>query len=1249
MEILERLWDAVTNSAAALGVRIERLITGLFGSSNARYLRRLDSKIEAINALESRYRDLSDEELRGQTDEFRRRLAAGETLDDILVEAFAVCREGGRRFLGMRHYDVQLLGGMVLHAGNIAEMITGEGKTLVATLPAYLNALEGKGVHVVTVNDYLARRDMEWMGPLYMGLGLTVGAIQSGLDSGARQKAYACDITYGTNNEFGFDYLRDNMRMAARDDDRFPKHMQQSQGRLNFAIVDEVDNILIDEARTPLIISGPAHDDVTKYSRADQIARQLKTDVHFEVKEKEHTVSLTEEGVRTAEKLAGVESFYTAGNMEWPHLIDNSLKAHYLYKRDVNYVVQQGEVVIVDEFTGRLMPGRNWSDGLHQAVEAKEGVRIKEESQTLATVTLQNFFKLYSKLSGMTGTAMTESGEFLKIYKLEVIAIPPNRGMQRINHPDVIYRTEREKWIAVADEVERINRWDAISLSDGSWRTGTIVSENEHELQFEPRPSTTGDTSQKAGHRETIALDKVREMYRRGLPVLVGTVSIEKSEHLSALLDKRGVKHQVLNAKHHKREAEIVSQAGRLGAVTIATNMAGRGTDIILGGNPETMAWARLQDIYPTRLDVPPSEWDALVTEISEREQMKPEGEKVRGMGGLQIIGTERHEARRIDLQLRGRCGRQGDPGSSRFFLSLEDDLMRIFAGEWVKNMLTRLGMQDGEAIESKMVTRRIEAAQRKVEERNFEIRKNLLEYDEVMDEQRKRVYGFRQAILDGADCRELIMEMVDRQIDENISTFLAKDYGAETYAKWASGQLSCELDGSDYRGLSPEEAERLAVDEAMRKSETQIFEAIEENLPAEDDESEWNWGALASFANARWKTSLRDRDLKRIGRDQVDEYLVEQAREAIQRIDLSEGARFLANDFGVRSACGWTEWRFGATLDPAEVGTLEVNDFRKLVEKKAREIYAEREIVYPVIVGLAHFSGRQADGSRRLDREGLLAWARRRFDETLSDSDLATSDLEQLRSVLRNASARRHAIDTRIREQAIAKLQAAMPTFHERAHVGPLGELASSLATWLETEAGNPAAAEAAKRSTVDTVERQVLSAIDDAVRGEMRRMERAVLLQILDNAWKDHLLAMDHLRSSVGLRGYAQVDPKVEYKREGMRTFDLMWKGIDDRVTDIVYRIEQVEDDALKSTWKETAAVHADASRAALAPPAASAADAGQPGDTSSDTKSEPIRNMGQKVGRNDPCPCGSGKKFKNCCARTGDGAPVQAGQAG
>jgi len=1159
MEQLERIWELLSNVAAGTGTRLERFLTGLFGSSNARHLRRLEAKIEAINSLEARYQAMTDAEMRGQTVEFKRRLAAGETIDDLLVEAFGLCREAGRRFLAMRHYDVQLIGGMVLHSGAIAEMITGEGKTLVATLPAYLNALDGKGVHVVTVNDYLARRDMEWMGPLYLGLGLTVGAIQSGMDSGERQQSYACDITYGTNNEFGFDYLRDNMRMAARGDDRFPKHMQQSQGVLSYAIVDEVDNILIDEARTPLIISGPAHDDVTKYARADQISRQLKADTHFEIKEKEHTVALTEEGVRQAEKLAGVESFYTAGNMEWPHLIDNSLKAHHLYKRDVNYVVQGEEVVIVDEFTGRLMPGRQWSDGLHQAVEAKEGVRIKEESQTLATVTLQNFFKLYKKLSGMTGTAMTEANEFWKIYKLDVIAIPPNRGMKRVNSPDVIYRTEREKWIAVADEVERLHRWDALALSDGSFRMGQIVRESDAVLEFEEKNSNK---------TESIPRGKIKEIQHKGCPVLVGTVSIEKSERLSSLLEKRGVRHEVLNAKQHKREAEIISQAGRLNAVTIATNMAGRGTDIILGGNPDTMAWSQLQDKYATRLDVPRSEWDLLVKEISARENMKIQGDLVRDLGGLHIIGTERHEARRIDLQLRGRCGRQGDPGSSRFFLSLEDDLMRIFAGEWVKNVLTRLGMQDGEAIESRMVTRRVEAAQKKVEERNFEVRKNLLEYDEVMDEQRKRVYGFRQQILAGTDCRELIGEMIERQIEQNIGTFLDKDYGPQSYATWAATQLACELDGNDYRALSPQEAERLAVDEAVRQSETQIFEAVEENLPPDEDQEEWNWSALATFSNVRWKTSISDRDLKRAGRDGVTEFLQEKVREAIFRNDLSDGVKYLAPDFGLRSAYGWTEWRFGVPLNASDLEQLEKTGhdpqaFKQLVRIQAREVYSRREVEYPVLVGLSHFSSRQPDGSRRLDREGLLAWARQRFDPTLDESSVASADLDALRATLSAVSDRRHALGG------------------------------------------------------------------DD--RDEMKRMERAVLLQILDNAWKDHLLAMDHLRSSVGLRGYAQVDPKVEFKREGMRTFDLMWKGIDERVTDIVYRIEQVEDDALRSTWRETAATHADAAPLRLPDQAAEAV-------TSEESQNiEPIRNLGQKVGRNDPCPCGSGRKFKNCCAKS------------
>ena len=863
MELLEQIWEVISGFFSSLGTGIERAITSLFGSSNARYIKKLQPKVDAINALEPKFQALSDEELRGQTALFRHRLASGETIDDLLVEAFAAARESGRRHLGMRHYDVQLMGGMILHAGNIAEMVTGEGKTLVATLPAYLNALTGKGVHVITVNDYLARRDMEWMGPLYMGLGLSVGNIQSGMDSGERQKSYACDITYGTNNEFGFDYLRDNMRPAARDDERYPKQYQQAQGKLYYAIIDEVDNILIDEARTPLIIAGPAHDDVSRYSRADKIARQLKKDVHFEVKEKEHTVHLTDEGVREAERLAGVESFYTSGNMEWPHLIDNSLKAHYLYKRDVNYVVLDGEVVIVDEFTGRLMPGRNWSDGLHQAVEAREGVKVKEENQTLATITLQNFFKLYEKICGMTGTAMTEASEFWKIYQLDVITVPTNRPLQRANHPDVIFRTEQEKFGAIAEEIERLNRWDVVELSDRTEKIGKITSEGSDSVELQLREGNK--------QREVIPRSKIKHIQAHGRPVLVGTVSIEKSERISSLLEKRGIAHQVLNAKHHKREAEIVAQAGRQSAVTIATNMAGRGTDIILGGNAETMAWALLQDKYATRLDVPQEEWNALVKEIEERENMKPEGEHVRGLGGLHIIGTERHEARRIDLQLRGRCGRQGDPGSSRFYLSLEDDLMRIFAGEWVKNVWTRLGIQEGEAITSRMVSRRVEGAQKKVEERNFEIRKNLLEYDEVMDEQRKRVYGYRQRILDGANCKQLIMEMINAQVDRHLDEFLDPNYGTDTFCGWASSRLSVEFDRRDFRGLDYPTASQFAKDEAERLAESQIFEAIEENLPEEEDPAEWNWEALAKTLNTRWKLNVPRPRAEEIGSRQPD------------------------------------------------------------------------------------------------------------------------------------------------------------------------------------------------------------------------------------------------------------------------------------------------------------------------------------------------------------------------------------------
>ena len=1226
MEILERIFEIVSDIFGGLSRSIERGITAMFGSSNARYIRKLQPKVDAINAREAKCQAMTDAELREQTDKFRKRLAAGETLDDLLIEAFAVCREAGRRVLGMRHYDVQLMGGMVLHSGAIAEMVTGEGKTLVATLPAYLNALAGKGVHVVTVNDYLARRDMEWMGPLYMSLGLTVGNIQHGMTTAQRQQSYDCDITYGTNNEFGFDYLRDNMRPAAKGDDRYPKEYQQVQGHLHYAIVDEVDNILIDEARTPLIISGPAHDDVNRYRMADRIARQLKRDVHFEVNEKEHSAHLTDEGVRKAEELAGVESFYTAGHMEWPHLIDNSLKAHHLYKLDVNYVVNGDEVVIVDEFTGRLMPGRNWSDGLHQAVEAKEGVKIKEENQTLATVTLQNYFKLYDKICGMTGTAMTEAAEFWKIYKLDVIAIPTNRELRRLNNPDVIYRTEHEKYVAIADEIERMHKWDVLVNEKGEEYFGKIIHETDETVEFEPR----GEKK-----RETIAKKAVKAMERRGRPILVGTVSIERSELISSMLEKRGIPHEVLNAKHHQREAEIISQAGRLGAVTIATNMAGRGTDIILGGNPEAMAWAKLQEKYPTRLEVPQAEWDALVAEIEGREQMKAEGRLVAGMGGLHIIGSERHEARRIDLQLRGRCGRQGDPGSSRFYLSLEDDLMRIFAGEWVKNILTRLGMKEGEAIESRMVSRRVEGAQKKVEERNFEIRKNLLEYDEVMDEQRKRVYGYRQNILDGANCKELIVEMIDKQIDHYLNQFLGKDYGAESFANWASKLLAVELDAKDYRNIDFAAAEIQARDDAERMAESQVVEAIDENLPSEEEASEWNWEALAKTANTRWRLNLRDRDLRQLGRDQVGEFLIEKAREAVAKIDLSEGERFLQPTFGMESAVNWIKYKFGLELNFDEVKDLEPSALKQLVREKARAAYEEKEMEYPVMAGLLHFTTRDPGGHKRYDREELVRWAADRFHVELTMDDLKNKQREEIRALLIDHSRRFAQGQAGALAEALAWLERledpslpfvrAMRAAHED---GRLAELAK----WLAEKYGYELTPDEMLRCNAQRLERHLAAAVEEYYRPEMRRMERSLVLQLLDTAWKDHLLSMDHLRSSVGLRGYAQVDPKVEYKREGMRIFEQMWTSVGERITDLIFRMEQLDEGFVGSTWKESEAIHEDAQSAGEIAQQQQAAIEG----TEVDHKPQPIRRREQRVGRNDPCPCGSGKKFKACCMR-------------
>jgi preprotein translocase subunit SecA len=830
---------------------VDTILAKVIGTQNERDLKRLRPYVAAINAKEAEVERLSDEQLRDKTAAFRERLANGETIDDLIPDVFAVVREGGRRVLNMRHFDVQLIGGMVLHRGKIAEMKTGEGKTLVATLPAYLNALEGKGVHVVTVNDYLARRDSEWMGRLYRFLGMSVGVIQHDMNDQERQVAYAADITYGTNNEFGFDYLRDNMKFD------LAHYVQRGH---HFAIVDEVDSILIDEARTPLIISGPAEESTDLYYEVDRIIprltpgavtqgnvkaedrEELEKTGDYLVDEKHKTVTLTESGMAKSEKMLEHRlqpgGLYDPANMPLLHHINQALRAHTLFKLDVEYMIKDGQIVIVDEFTGRLMPGRRWSDGLHQAVEAKEKVKIERENQTLATVTFQNYFRKYKKLAGMTGTADTEAEEFAKIYKLDVMVAPTNRPLRRIEEPDTVYRTEREKYEAIVTDII--------------------------------------------------------EKQQSGRPVLVGTVSIEKSERLSKLLKLRGIRHVVLNAKYHAQEAEIVAQAGRKATVTIATNMAGRGTDILLGGNPEFMARQQTlaeeiaeklpkgqekfvddeEFVYFYHLDsfyrVPRAEYERIYTAL--KKQTDVEHDEVVAIGGLHIIATERHEARRIDNQLRGRAGRQGDPGSSRFYLSLEDDLMRIFGSDRISGLMQRLGMEEGVPIEHKMVTNAIARAQKQVEAQNFSVRKHLLEYDDVMNKQRESIYSLRRELLEGhihlseedaVDTREYLMTLAEELIDSTADTYTGQDVDPEERdydaMKQAVGEIfgidPADLNGMDFEGMSTEE-----ITDALWAPILQRYEDKEKLIPT-DILRRVERDIMLQIVDAQWKDHLYSLD----------------------------------------------------------------------------------------------------------------------------------------------------------------------------------------------------------------------------------------------------------------------------------------------------------------------------------------------------------------------------------------------------
>jgi preprotein translocase subunit SecA len=939
---------------------VDAVLAKIFGTRNEREVKAMRPVVAAINDLESSIQKLSDIDLAAKTIEFKERLARGESLDNLLIEAFAVVRETGRRVLNMRHFDVQMIGGMVLHKGRIAEMRTGEGKTLVATAPSYLNALEGKGVHIITVNDYLAKRDAEWMGRIHRFLGLTVGTIVHELDDRQRQENYGADITYGTNNEFGFDYLRDNMKF------NLANCVQRGH---NFAIVDEVDSILIDEARTPLIISGPSEESTDKYYKANKVIPHLQkgeviegkepgekyTTGDYTVDEKHRSAALTEEGVLRVEKILGIGNMFDPANVDWFTHINQSLKAHAIFQRDKDYVVKDGEVIIVDEHTGRLMPGRRWSDGLHQAVEAKENVKIERENQTLATISFQNYFRMYKKLAGMTGTAETEAAEFEKIYKLEVTEVPTNKPMIRKENPDVVYRTEDEKFRNAAKEIKAFQE--------------------------------------------------------RGQPILVGTISVEKSERLSNMLKKMGIKHEVLNAKNHEREAHIVAQAGRKGSVTVSTNMAGRGTDILLGGNADFMAGdaLRRQGKDPDRPEYA-ADLERMLAEV--RAQCAVEHEEVVQLGGLHIVGTERHDSRRIDNQLRGRAGRQGDPGSSRFFLSLQDDLLRIFGGERMQNLMLRLGMEEDVPIESGLITKRIKKAQEAVEAQNFESRKHLLEYDDVMNKQRQAVYGMRRQLLEGVDQKEHVMEMT----------------------RGAVGSI------------------------------------LDKGCPEGTHASEWDLNAI-----------------------QTD----------------------MLNQFGVR-------------VPPSELSGLTVGQIEEDLIEKAKASYQAKE-------------------------------------------DLVGASL--------------------------------------------------------------------------------------------LREAERNIMLHVIDDQWKDHLLSMDHLKEGIGLRGYGQKDPLVEYKKESWTLFTGMMDRIEDETIRYLYFLrfeqnpnalpftetdseyeEEGEDERRQAEEEERRRQVAEEQQRLAAQSAVQDMTRGIQKQHEKElreltfsgtngTASKTVTNTASKVGRNDPCPCGSGKKYKKC----------------
>jgi len=1284
----------------------------IFGSRNERLLRAYRQVIEKASALEGEFEGLSDEALAAKTEEFRGRvrpeveallvrlerrgslddaeikkeLGAGlnAILEPLIPEAFAAVREAAKRCVwlghaeaapdyhpdiqdrirkamrreaslvapdtgkpidthglyGMRPYDVQLVAGLALHEGKLSELATGEGKTLCATFPAYLNSLAGRGVHVVSTNDYLVRVGREWNEPIFRRLGVSVGAIQADMDSRERQVQYACDITYGTNNEFGFDYLRDNMKTSAA---------EQVQSRLAYAIVDEADSVLIDEARTPLIISGPAFESTDKYMKADAIARALRAprsgypedkpsekggdpEADFLVMHKEHQCPLTEKGVHRAEEIAGVGSFYVAGNMDWPHLIDQALRAHHLYELDKNYVVQGEDVIIVDEFTGRLMPGRQWSDGLHQAVEAKEQIRVKEETQTLATITLQNYFRMYDKLAGMTATAMTEAGEFDKIYKLEVVSIPTNRPLSRAGHADVVYRTLKEKLKAVVDEIK--------DYSD------------------------------------------------RGRPVLVGTTSIEMSERLSGMLERAyGIPHEVLNAKFHEKEAEIVAHAGERhegrdgqtkGNVTIATNMAGRGTDIKLGTG---VVYANCFGPWDVQKRAIPSDFGNKCCvgclEYNPRTHCAhcfkpkvapefPERGRTECLKdppcGLHVIGTERHEARRIDNQLRGRSGRQGDPGSSRFFLSLEDDLMRIFAKDWVSTALEKLGMEEGMALEHAWLSRGIQNAQKKVEERNFDFRKHLLEYDEVMDRQRKIFYGRRQRILESPDLGDFVWDLLTESVEEAVERYLSDIYSFDTIAEWAGRNLAVQVDAAGLQGRDEEQIRDFLTDEALEGARDSIEESIGEFLPQAEDVEEGepppkpDYRSLAQWAEGRLGIKFAESDLKRLPPDEIGDRLYEAARQRVAAIDFAPIAEYLASGFREAALADWANQKFDMGLSAADFAGINHDAARELLIRRLQELYAEKERSYPIEFAIEEYLTPQV-GQGNQDFEGLAEWASRYYLTEVNPHEVRSRRPETVREKLL-AIAREFESSGRLDATVRRGVKEHLPKDRPEE-----AEAWRPLAAWSKEALGLEITAEqmadawqfadadykAFKAEQRRTGEPQAYPEPPEAIvqlleararadrRIRMTELERYLLLQVHDTSWKDHLLTMDHLKGGVGLRGYAQMDPLIEFKRDGLESFEKMLEGARERFADLIFKARWVRQDALARIWAGQESEHAVAASAYEAQRRA-ALDATQQAQMAEEGESavQTIVRAQPKVGRNDPCPCGSGKKYKKCCGR-------------